>query len=57
MGVPLMNSPLSSLLNRENSLFKETKKLIQKVYLADDRPWVVGYSGGKALNHSSTVGF
>lgn len=27
--------------------FIEAKELIKEVYLADDRPWVVGFSGGK----------
>lgn len=31
---------------------KETKKLLKEQYLADDRPWVVTFSGGK---DSSTV--
>lgn len=26
---------------------KRTKDLIKEIYLADERPWVVGYSGGK----------
>tara|TARA_Y100000588_G_scaffold107970_1_gene118314 strand:- start:17020 stop:18450 length:1431 start_codon:yes stop_codon:yes gene_type:complete len=37
--------------NKKNSLTKERLdqilELIQKNYLADSRPWVVGYSGGK----------
>ena len=31
---------------------KETKQLLKEQYLADDRPWVVTFSGGK---DSSTV--
>lgn len=27
--------------------FEEAKELVKEVYLADERPWVVGYSGGK----------
>lgn len=30
-----------------NSKYKETTELIKHVYLSDERPWVVGYSGGK----------
>ncbi|UJF32653.1 adenine nucleotide alpha hydrolase family protein [Paenibacillus hexagrammi] len=30
-----------------NTKFQEAQKRIQEVYLADERPWVVGYSGGK----------
>ena len=37
--------------SKKNSLTKDRLdqilKLIQKNYLADSRPWVVGYSGGK----------
>lgn len=33
------------LVNLE--MIENTKKHIQEVYLMDDRPWVVGYSGGK----------
>lgn len=29
------------------SIFEESKALIKQVYLEDERPWVVGYSGGK----------
>lgn len=30
-----------------NDLAVEAKERIERVYLDDDRPWVVGYSGGK----------
>lgn len=33
------------LINKEK--IEETKQHIQNVYLSDNRPWVVGYSGGK----------
>lgn len=38
---------ISNLLNDHETLIHETKEEIKKVYLSDDRPWVVGYSGGK----------
>lgn len=31
----------------KNTKFELAKSLVKKVYLADNRPWVVGYSGGK----------
>lgn len=31
----------------ENEKFEQTIQLIQEVYKSDDRPWVVGFSGGK----------
>lgn len=30
-----------------NSLIEETKAKIKEIYLKDDMPWVIGYSGGK----------
>jgi DNA sulfur modification protein DndC len=38
---------ISSLLQEEKSKIEEAKKQIVDVYLSDNRPWVVGYSGGK----------
>ncbi|MDO4925599.1 MAG: DNA phosphorothioation system sulfurtransferase DndC [Turicibacter sp.] len=37
---------LGTLLN-ENSLIKNTKDKIKQVYKSDNKPWVIGYSGGK----------
>ncbi|WP_368915480.1 DNA phosphorothioation system sulfurtransferase DndC [Exiguobacterium acetylicum] len=31
----------------DNPLARQSKELIKKVYAQDDRPWVIGYSGGK----------
>lgn len=36
-----------SPLKRVKDLTATTVELIQSVYLKDQRPWVVGYSGGK----------
>lgn len=36
---------LESLFNKD--IFESTKKEISELYLSDDRPWVIGYSGGK----------
>src|SRR5690606_9669516 len=30
-----------------NEKFTTAKELVKKVYLSDERPWVVGFSGGK----------
>src|SRR5690625_180199 len=38
---------ITRLLNNSESKVKEAKEEIKKVYTSDDRPWVVGYSGGK----------
>jgi len=38
---------ISDLFNEKASLIDEAIKEIKQVYLADDRPWVIGYSGGK----------
>lgn len=38
---------ISNLLSNSNSKIEEAKEEIKKVYISDDRPWVVGYSGGK----------
>ncbi|HEO8419773.1 TPA: DNA phosphorothioation system sulfurtransferase DndC [Yersinia enterocolitica] len=46
----MFNNVISNMFNQEsaaNTLIEETKKHIKEVYLSDDRPWVVGYSGGK----------
>jgi DNA sulfur modification protein DndC len=40
-------SLLNSLLTKQFPKIEEAKEQIKKVYLSDDRPWVVGYSGGK----------
>lgn len=37
--------PESSIFDRRS--LKEINKEIQEVYLSDQRPWVIGYSGGK----------
>lgn len=37
---------LNSLFG-ENDLIKDTKEKIKRVYKMDNRPWVIGYSGGK----------
>lgn len=29
------------------SKFNESRELVKEVYLSDDRPWVIGFSGGK----------
>ena len=45
-------SDMSPSQNDSSSVFDErsledVQEEIQKTYLADDRPWVIGYSGGK----------
>ncbi|MFD1739505.1 DNA phosphorothioation system sulfurtransferase DndC [Bacillus salitolerans] len=43
----MINGLISNQLNKSQSFIKETKERIQKAYKEDNRPWVVGYSGGK----------
>lgn len=43
----MLNNLITDLLNNKNDFVSEAKEHIKKVYLSDDRPWVVGYSGGK----------
>ncbi|WP_461673165.1 DNA phosphorothioation system sulfurtransferase DndC [Priestia megaterium] len=43
----MVDNLIGNLFNQQNNFVKDTKEHIQKVYLSDDRPWVVGYSGGK----------
>ena len=38
---------ISNLFEEQETLFRNTKEEIKNVYLSDDRPWVIGYSGGK----------
>jgi DNA sulfur modification protein DndC len=40
-------SLINSLLTKKFPKIEEAKAQIKEVYLSDDRPWVVGYSGGK----------
>lgn len=40
-------SLIGNLFKRTDKLISEVKEEIKEVYLTDDRPWVVGYSGGK----------
>lgn len=38
---------MSQLEMNQGSLYEQTLEEIRTVYLSDERPWVVGYSGGK----------
>lgn len=42
-----MSGIISNLLSKKMSIVDNTKEHIKKAYKEDDRPWVVGYSGGK----------
>lgn len=42
-----MESIISNLFESQLSVVDESKELIKKAYKIDNRPWVVGYSGGK----------
>ena len=43
----MLDNIIGNLFDQQNSLIRESKEHIKEVYLSDDRPWVVGYSGGK----------
>lgn len=46
----MINNLISNLFENQsdsNKLVQETKEHVKEIYLSDDRPWVVGYSGGK----------
>lgn len=43
----MLENIISNLIQKIDPLVEETKKQIKDVYLQDERPWVVGYSGGK----------
>lgn len=38
---------ITDLFSNSNTIIKNAKEEIKRVYTSDDRPWVVGYSGGK----------
>jgi len=42
-----MSGIISQLLNKNASIIEETINNIKEAYKQDNRPWVVGYSGGK----------
>ncbi|MGH6628335.1 MAG: DNA phosphorothioation system sulfurtransferase DndC, partial [Burkholderiales bacterium] len=42
------NKPLPSILNRmAATAYQDIKKSLRQLYLEDNRPWLVGFSGGK----------
>ena len=43
----MQSNIITSMFNEQKPLIEDAKELIKEVYLEDDRPWVVGYSGGK----------
>lgn len=42
-----MTGIISNLFEEQSNLVEEAREEIRRVYLSDDRPWVIGYSGGK----------
>ena len=43
----MSNGIISNIFSKQADLIDEAKEQIKKAYLMDDRPWVIGYSGGK----------
>ncbi|GGD08330.1 DNA phosphorothioation system sulfurtransferase DndC [Pontibacillus salipaludis] len=42
-----MTGIISQAFNEKTTLIDQAKEEVKRTYLADDRPWVIGYSGGK----------
>ncbi|MBR7553629.1 DNA phosphorothioation system sulfurtransferase DndC [Allobacillus sp. GCM10007491] len=53
----MQSNIIDTMLNKNKSLIEEAKEQIKEVYLEDDRPWVVGYSGGKDSTVVSQIVF
>lgn len=43
----MLKGIISNEFNKVNDLVDQAKNQIKEVYLSDNKPWVVGYSGGK----------
>ncbi|MFC0015083.1 MULTISPECIES: DNA phosphorothioation system sulfurtransferase DndC [Allobacillus] len=53
----MQSNIIDTMLNKNKSLIEEAKQQIKEVYLEDERPWVVGYSGGKDSTVVSQIVF
>ncbi|WP_079478869.1 DNA phosphorothioation system sulfurtransferase DndC [Halobacillus salinus] len=42
-----MSGIISDAINNKTTIIDQAKEEIKNTYLSDDRPWVIGYSGGK----------
>ncbi|MYL22006.1 DNA phosphorothioation system sulfurtransferase DndC [Halobacillus litoralis] len=42
-----MSGIITEAFNNKTTLIEQAKEEVKKTYLNDDRPWVIGYSGGK----------
>lgn len=46
---------LTSILERKGEKYRDAIERIKKLYKQDDRPWIIGYSGGKDSTATCTV--
>ena len=46
---------LTNILEEKGKKFRDAIDRVKRVYLADDRPWIIGYSGGKDSTATCTV--
>lgn len=46
---------LSSILNEQGNKFRDAVERVKRVYKQDERPWIIGYSGGKDSTAACTV--
>ena len=38
---------LTNILDNQGVKYREAVERVKRVYLQDERPWIIGYSGGK----------
>lgn len=46
---------LSSIVETKNTKFRDSVENVKRVYSQDDKPWIIGYSGGKDSTVTCTV--
>ena len=46
---------LTKILDEKGKKFRDAIDRAKRVYLQDDRPWIIGYSGGKDSTATCTV--
>ena len=46
---------LTNIIETQGKKFREAVDRVKRVYLQDDRPWIIGYSGGKDSTATCTV--
>ena len=46
---------LTNILEEQGKKYRDAIEKVKKVYVQDDRPWIIGYSGGKDSTATCTV--